>query len=120
LTDRSPTTLEPLSIAPEAMVSDELSGIRSPALTFDVQKYQRFVEDPGLSESQQQELLTALWAIIVGFVDLGFNLHAVQQATNEKTLVPDSSRVLDSERISPSKKLAAAARFDERAERTDS
>jgi hypothetical protein len=121
VTDRGTTTLEPPSIAPDAMAPDEVSGIRSPALTFDVQKYQRFVEDSGLSESQQQELLKALWAIIVGFVDLGFNLNAVQFVSeNSKLVDTESSSVLELGSIPVTEQTTVAREFSERAERVDS
>lgn len=110
-------------IAPETV---ELAGLsrapHAPALTFDSQEYREFVADSDLSESQQQELLAALWEIIVGFVDLGFNLHPIQHAIKDaKTLEPDSPGVVDLENISDSKQTAIAERHEERlAERNDS
>lgn len=47
---------------------------------------------------QQQELLEALWIIVVGFVDLGFGIHPVQQVLdvgkNHSALEADSTRVI--------------------------
>ncbi|MFH1555502.1 MAG: hypothetical protein ABII76_11630 [Pseudomonadota bacterium] len=63
--------------------SDE-SGIGFPALVFDPAEYRKFVEDSDLTDAQQQELLGALWVIIVGFVDLGFHIHPVQQALDAR------------------------------------
>lgn len=57
----------------------ETAGGQFPALHFDPAEYQRFVEDSDLTPAQQRELLEALWVIIVGFVDLGFGIHPVQQ-----------------------------------------
>jgi hypothetical protein len=68
-----------------------------PALHFDVAEYQRFVDDSDLSPAQQQELLEALWVIIVGFVDLGFRVHPVQMALDvnkHAAVAPDSRPVL--------------------------
>lgn len=55
-----------------------------PALSFDFTEYRKFIEDSDLSEAQQEELLGALWVIIVGFVDLGFHIHPVQQALDAR------------------------------------
>jgi hypothetical protein len=60
------------------------SGAGFPALSFDPAEYRKFVEDSDLSEAQQQELLEAVWVIIVGFVDLGFHIHPVQQALDAR------------------------------------
>jgi hypothetical protein len=69
-----------------------------PALHFDAAEYQRFVDDSDLSPAQQQELLEALWVIIVGFVDLGFHVHPVQMAldvnNNRAAVAPGSQAVL--------------------------
>ena len=53
-----------------------------PVITVDYEKYEHFLEDADLSEDQKREFLQALWQIIVGFVDLGFGVHPVQQAEN--------------------------------------
>jgi hypothetical protein len=50
-----------------------------PALTLDVARYEAMLADPALSEDERKALLEALWEIIVGFVDLGFEIHPLQQ-----------------------------------------
>ena len=54
-----------------------------PVLEVDVAKYQAYLDDAGLSDEQKQELIEALWSIIVGFVDLGFGVHPVQEVCGE-------------------------------------
>lgn len=49
-------------------------------IEFDVDEFRHHVEELELSEEQERELLTALWNIIVQFVDLGFGVHPVQRA----------------------------------------
>lgn len=69
---------------------DETQGIQvvdragRPALTLNVDDYRHYVEDMGLSPEQEQELLEALWTIIVSFVDLGFGIEPVQQAMKDR------------------------------------
>ncbi|MFA6965223.1 hypothetical protein [Bosea sp. (in: a-proteobacteria)] len=45
---------------------------RRPTLSLDVAAYDSYLSDSALSEADKRALLEALWAIIVGFVDLGF------------------------------------------------
>jgi hypothetical protein len=49
-------------------------------LTIDWDAYLPFFEDDDISEADKQELIEALWSIVVSFVDLGFGVHPVQQA----------------------------------------
>jgi len=50
-------------------------------LTLDVELYQAYLDDPSLSDADRQELCSALWSIVTSFVDLGFGIHPLQQAT---------------------------------------
>lgn len=45
--------------------------------------YGSMLEESDLSEEQQRELIGSLWSIVVGFVDLGFGIHPVQQVCGE-------------------------------------
>ena len=51
-----------------------------PVITVDVEKYAHLLDDPDLTDQQKQEFLQTVWNIIVGFVDLGFGVHPIQQA----------------------------------------
>lgn len=53
-----------------------------PALTIDWDLYAEHLEGSDLSDDQKREFLEALWAIIVAFVDLGFGVHPLQQASD--------------------------------------
>ena len=50
----------------------ENASARRPTLTLDVALFERHLEDSDLSEGDRRATLEALWAVIVGFVDLGF------------------------------------------------
>jgi hypothetical protein len=68
------------------------------ALTFDPEEYLHFLEESDWTEPQKREFIEALWTIVVGFVDMGFHIHPVQQALDEtKTLEPDSPSVVSSQ-----------------------
>ena len=70
----------------------EQSQDRKPisAVEIDYEKYERYLEDSDLSEEEKRQLIEALWSILVGFVDLGFGIHPVQEACGqaEKTPLP--------------------------------
>lgn len=55
------------------------------ALTLDVDYYQTFLDDEDISEDRKLELIETLWQIIVAFVDLGFGVHPVQQAVEDRS-----------------------------------
>ncbi len=77
-------------IVDESPSHDETQGIQvvdragRPALILNVDDYRQYVEALNLSEEQEQELLETLWTIIVSFVDLGFGIEPVQQATKDR------------------------------------
>jgi hypothetical protein len=52
---------------------------RYAALTLDVARYEAMLTDSDMSEAERRAFLEALWEIVVGFVDLGFNKHPLQQ-----------------------------------------
>lgn len=45
----------------------------------DVEKYKAFLNDPALTETQKEEILQALWSIVMAFVELGFGVHPLQE-----------------------------------------
>ena len=54
-----------------------------PALTLDVERYDKMLSESDLTEKQRQEFLQTIWNIIVSFVDLGFDIHPLQQVASE-------------------------------------
>lgn len=55
-----------------------------PSLTIDYDLYQKHLDETDMSEAQKRAFLDALWSIIVSFVDLGFDVHPLQQAAPDK------------------------------------
>jgi LAS superfamily LD-carboxypeptidase LdcB len=53
------------------------------SVTLDHALYERYLDESDLSEEQKQEFLQTLWNIIVSFVDLGFEVHPLQQAQEQ-------------------------------------
>ncbi len=65
----------------------------------DVEKYQAYLDDPSLSDAQKEEIIHALWTIIVTFVELGFGVHPVQQACGQLENERDPAEQPDSDVI---------------------
>lgn len=53
---------------------------RSKSVEIDVEAYQSLLDQAELTNEQRTEFLEAMWSIIVAFIDLGFDVHPVQQA----------------------------------------
>lgn len=60
--------------------------IRRPTLSLDVALYERFFTDSTLAEAEKRALLESLWAIIVGFVDLGFDVRPASEAGGQNRI----------------------------------
>ena len=58
-------------------------------LTLDTAKYQEMLDDPSLSEAQKEQIIEALWKIIVCFVDLGFGVSPLEDACGQLTQSDD-------------------------------
>ncbi|MFD0917259.1 hypothetical protein ACFQ14_12635 [Pseudahrensia aquimaris] len=71
-------------IADQKQLSDETETVdekrgTTPTLLIDYKKYESMLDESDLSEDQKREFLETLWSVIVGFVDLGFGVHPLQQ-----------------------------------------
>ncbi|MEP3348004.1 MAG: hypothetical protein ABJN34_03255 [Litoreibacter sp.] len=54
-----------------------------PSLAIDWDAYLPLLEDEDISDAEKEELIEALWYIVISFVDLGFGVHPVQQACGQ-------------------------------------
>lgn len=50
-----------------------------PALRFDWTEWLPYLDDQDIPEEQKRELIETLWAIIIGFVDLGWRIDATHE-----------------------------------------
>ena len=48
----------------------------SPTMRFDWQDWLPYFEDTNIPDNQKQELIETLWALVLSFVDLGFEVSA--------------------------------------------
>lgn len=80
-------------------------GKRFKTISIDYECYGHYLENAGLNDAQKREILDALWTVIVGFVDLGFEVRP-----GTKSLDGDSgSMVALQDQFSKTKSIEAAA-----------
>ena len=56
------------------------------AIQLDLEKYKPFLDDHNIADTDKEQLLEALWNIVVSFVKLGYGVHPVQQAQEIKKI----------------------------------
>lgn len=45
----------------------------------DVERYQAYLDGTNMTDAQKEEFLQALWMVIISFVELGFDVHPLQE-----------------------------------------
>ena len=60
-------------------------------LQVDTKKYQAWLDDPELSDAQKEQIVEALWSIILCFVDLGFGVAPLQEACGKVSKTQEDS-----------------------------
>lgn len=48
-------------------------------LKVDVERYQSYLDDTDMTPAQKEEFLQAMWLTMVSFVELGFEVHPIQE-----------------------------------------
>ncbi|MEL6477377.1 MAG: hypothetical protein AAFR17_08625 [Pseudomonadota bacterium] len=84
-----------------------------PKLELDAEKYQRYIDDPSLSRAEKEQVLEALWSIIIAFVDLGFDVGPASESCGKDAKVLESTEETDSNRTSLKKTELKQAFADE-------
>lgn len=74
-----------------------LNAKQKPELSVDTAKYQAYLDDPDLSDEQKEQIVEAIWKIILCFVDLGFGVSPVEQACGQVVKSEDDSGKADSD-----------------------
>jgi len=55
-----------------------------PSIGIDVDYYQAIIDDPEVSEDRKREFIAMIGSIVMDFIDIGFGVHPVQQATGDR------------------------------------
>jgi len=48
-------------------------------LTVDAERYQAFLDGSNMTDAEKEEILQALWSIIMSFVELGFEVRPLEE-----------------------------------------
>ena len=48
-------------------------------MTVDVERYQKYLDGSHMTAAEKEEFLQSLWTFIIGFVELGFGVHPLQE-----------------------------------------
>lgn len=82
----------------EALSRQHDKGVRH-SLQLDLAYYQDLFDDPAMSEAEKEQMIKALWSIIVAFVELGFGVHPAQQACGQDGTKQDQSSHPDADSV---------------------
>jgi hypothetical protein len=73
----------PIPLAEQTDSDLPLDHKAMPSLSVDWSVYKPFLEDQDISDDQKKELIETVWAVIVGCVNLGFEIQSPQQACEQ-------------------------------------
>ncbi|WP_120632122.1 hypothetical protein [Ruegeria sp. EL01] len=90
------------SLSKELGLALEKSSQRS--VEIDTSKYQKYLDDPALTDDQKEEIVVALWSVITGFMDLGFGIQPMQEVCGKNTETVDHDQATDSNGSKPKSK----------------
>lgn len=65
-------------------LSVEFDASAKPYLTVDVERYQAYLDGTEMTNAQKEEFLQSMWQIIVSFVELGFDVHPLQEVCGKE------------------------------------
>ena len=51
----------------------------------DVERYQAYLDGSSMTSQQKEDFLQALWLVMVSFVELGFEVHPLQDVCGKNT-----------------------------------
>ena len=60
-------------------LSGNFGSSTRPTMTVDVDRYQKYLDEAGMTAAEKEEFLQTLWQIIVSFVELGYGVHPLQE-----------------------------------------
>ena len=81
-------------------------------IEIDLERYQHHLDDPSLTPEQRDEVLSALWFIVSSFVELGFEIHPLQQACGQPEFPLDRSGNPESDEVRSIEKTQSEERGD--------
>lgn len=65
-------------------LSENFTSSAQRTIIVDVEKYDEYMRDTGMSPEQKEEFLRAMWTVVMTFVELGFGVHPLQQVGGQE------------------------------------
>lgn len=60
-------------------LSENFASSAQRSLAIDVARYQEYLDGSDLTPEQKEDFLRAVWSVVVTFVELGFDVHPLQE-----------------------------------------
>ena len=60
-------------------LKDKFGASARRMIKVDVERYQGYLDGTDMTDAQKEEFLQAIWLVMVSFVELGFEVHPVQE-----------------------------------------
>lgn len=80
-------------------VSGVFANTANRTLHIDVERYQAMLDGSGLDDAQKQQVIEALWSIVVAMVELGFSVDPVSQACGKDHDLSDEFAALTADMV---------------------
>lgn len=68
-----------LNFNASSSLSENFASMAQRTITVDVERYEQYMRETGMSPAQKEEFLGAVFSIVMTFVELGFGIHPLQQ-----------------------------------------
>jgi len=95
------------------LLSEPFKASTKRTIAVDVTKYDAYLEGFGLSAEQKEEFLRAAWTVMMAFVELGFEVHPLQEVCGKGSEVLDCARKKDSNESNPQEQQEELRRPDD-------
>lgn len=84
-----------------AAIAQHFDNAARGSSSLDVDVYLKYLDDIDMPDNEKRALIKALAAVVVGFVDLGFGTHPLQQTCGKQVKSIDDAVETDSNEIKP-------------------
>lgn len=65
----------------------------------DVERYQAFLDGSSMTDHQKKDFLQAMWLVMVSFVELGFEVHPIQDVCGKTSLIGNEHTIQEADAL---------------------
>ena len=84
--------IERITQPPQPSSLNDFNKAAKPSIRFDPTPYLHHLSDMTISDEEKEKLIKTLWAIILGLIDMGLEVHPVQHALKTQSKERRSSQ----------------------------